>query len=81
MFPTYLRSAVRKYGDTAAISITFTSNLSNCLISLAILPNKVQHLALVLFDIILETDNRLRYIIQANGSRLFPRPELALVGA
>jgi len=72
----YLCGAVVKNGDTAAITIAFPSHLSHgkvhCVMTLVILPNKVQHLAMVLFGIHIETEGNLRYILQPNGSRMLP---------
>ncbi|KAF2259159.1 hypothetical protein CC78DRAFT_586316 [Lojkania enalia] len=72
----YLCGAVVKVGDTAAITIAFPSHLSHgnvhCVMTLVILPNRVQHLAMVLFGTHVETEGNLRYILQPNGSRLLP---------
>jgi hypothetical protein len=48
----------------------FSNNRVDCLISLAILPNRVQYLARELFGMNLKTEGDFRYIVQDNGSRI-----------
>lgn len=83
-FPQYFCGAVRKCGDTAVVTMAFPSQLSNskidCLLSLSILPNKIQHFAKELFGINVETEGDFRYIIQNNGGRTL-LIEVVLLGA
>jgi hypothetical protein len=83
-FPQYLCSAVTKYGDTAVVTMAFPSQLSSsriaCLLSLSILPNKVQHFAKELYRINLESDGDFRSIVQDNGVRIIPNGDLVLQG-
>ncbi|KAF1962873.1 hypothetical protein CC80DRAFT_99430 [Byssothecium circinans] len=81
MFSTYLRGAIRKHGDRAAVSITLYSHLPDGLLSLVILPSRVQYLAHELFGINVEIEGQLRYVVQANGCKLVPKPEITLEGA
>ncbi|PSN59105.1 hypothetical protein BS50DRAFT_626795 [Corynespora cassiicola Philippines] len=83
IFPQYLCSAIRKSDGRAGITIVFPSHLSggklDCIMTLAILPNKIQYLVMELFGIHLETEGEIRCIIQDNGVRLFPN-DLVLQG-
>jgi hypothetical protein len=72
VFPLYLRNAIKKEGGRAAVSMTFTLGLAICVMRLEILPTKVQYLAMMLFGTHVETENGYRYILQTNGSKLFP---------
>lgn len=84
VYPQYLCGAIRKTGSTAAVTMVFPSYFPGgkvaCLMSLAIVANKVQHIAMELFGTHLETEDGFRYIIQENGGRLFPQ-EVVLQGA
>jgi hypothetical protein len=84
VFPLYMCGAVSKLGDRANLTMTFPADESgkiDCLMSLVILPNKVQHIARELFGTNLEIDGNIWYVIQENGGRLLPGPELHLQGA
>jgi len=74
IFPQYICGAIRKYNEKAAATMVFPSQLSEgkieCLLSLSILPNKVQYLAMKLFGVNLEIDGMSRYIVQDNGAKL-----------
>lgn len=48
---------------------------------LAILPNKVEYLAMKLFDVHVETEKGLRYILLKDGARVIPRPHVAIQDA
>ena len=56
--------------------MTFPAQLSGpkveCLMSLSILPNKIQYLAMVLFGVYIESDAGLWYVILDNGVRVLP---------
>jgi hypothetical protein len=76
IFPQYLCGAIRKTAYIANITMVFpyhfSDNRVDCLMSLAILPNRVQYLARELFGMNLETEGKLRYIVYENGSRILP---------
>ena len=82
IFPQNTCGVIRKNGDTAMITMVFPYSLSLvCLMSLSILPNKIQHLAMRLFSVHLEIENGFRYVILKDGVRLLPRPSLVIQGA
>jgi len=67
--------------DRADITMTFPIDHAGrigCLISLSILPNKIQQVAWDLLGTRLETDGTLRYALQGNGVIIHPNPELRL---
>ena len=51
-----------------------------CLMSLAILSNKVAYLAMELFGVHVEIDGGFQYVVLENGVRLLPRPALVKQG-
>lgn len=84
VFPLYLCGAISKLGDRANLTMTFPADESgriDCLMSLVISSNKVQHVARELFGTNLEINANIWYVIQENGGKLLPGPELHLQGA
>ncbi|CAN9208220.1 unnamed protein product [Alternaria alternata] len=84
IFPQYACGAIRNSGDTASVTMAFPAQLSGpkveCLMSLSILPNKVQYLATELFGVHVESDAGLWYLILENGVRVLPQNEVVLQG-
>ncbi|KAI1562962.1 hypothetical protein PtrEW7m1_010755 [Pyrenophora tritici-repentis] len=84
IFPQYTCGAVRNSGNTASVTMAFPAQLSGpkveCLMSLSILPNKIQYLAMELFGVHVESDAGLWYIILDNGVRVLPQYEVVLQG-
>lgn len=73
VFPPYLCSSITKTGGTASMSMAhswFPNEQFTCLVSLNILPSKIQHIAMALFGIHLDSDENIWYIIQENGGRI-----------
>ncbi|KAF2007863.1 hypothetical protein P154DRAFT_412282, partial [Amniculicola lignicola CBS 123094] len=84
IFPLYMCSAILKVDNKANLTMTFPAHDSgriDCLMSLVILPNKVQNVARELFGVNLEIDGNIWYVILGNGVRLLPGLELHLQGA
>ena len=52
----------------------------DCELDLAILPNKVQYLAMTLFGAHVEVNGLLRYIVNENGRKTIPQPLLSVQG-
>ncbi|KAF2253261.1 hypothetical protein BU26DRAFT_547790 [Trematosphaeria pertusa] len=84
VFPQWIVRAIRK-GHGVGVTMVFPANLPTgrvqCLMSLAISPDKVQRLASVLFDIHLEIEDGFRFVVHNNTVRISPRPEIYLQGA
>lgn len=62
VFPQYLCGAIRKIGDTASVQMDFSRSPDgniNCFMSLGVMANKVQYIAMELFGVHLEMDDRL----------------------
>lgn len=55
--------------------------LVDCLMSLAIHQNKVEYLALALFNVHVESEGQVRYVMLNEGAKLIPNPEMTLKGA
>ena len=83
IFPQYTCGVIRRTGDRASITMAFPYRLGvGCLMSLSILSNKVEYLAMKLFGVHIETEDGFRYVVfQKDGVRLLPRPYLAVQGA
>lgn len=85
VFPQWLVRAIRK-GQDVAVGVTMVfpalpNGKVQCLMSLAISPDKVQRLASVLFDIHLEIEGGFRFVVYNDTVRISPRPEINLQGA
>ena len=81
VFPQYMCSAIRKNNDKAVITMVFPYRLGVvCLMSLAILSNKIAYLATELFGVHIEIDGGFRYVNLGNGVRLLPQQALAIQG-
>ena len=83
IFPQYTCGIIRRTGYKASITMAFPYSLGvDCLLSLSILSNKVEYLAMKLFGVHIETEGEFRYVVfQKDGVRLLPRPALAIQGA
>ncbi|RSL57560.1 hypothetical protein CEP51_014221 [Fusarium floridanum] len=88
VFPAFMCSAIRKNGGVAAVEMVFPylddDGAVDCAMSLSILPNKVEYLALELLGWHFETDERgtFRYIVSSNGgSTAMPLETVVLQGA
>lgn len=79
LFPPHMCSAIKKIGDQAAIEMVFPYSLGMLCMSLRILSNKIENLAMVLFGIHVETEDGLRYLL-FNGRRVYG-PELSFQGS
>ncbi|KAH7363644.1 hypothetical protein B0T11DRAFT_298877 [Plectosphaerella cucumerina] len=83
VFPTYLCTAIRTTEMGASVTMTFPYDQGggiHCLMSLAILPNKLEFIAMKLFGLHLETDGDMRYAL-VGRSRLRPNTDLSVQGA
>lgn len=77
MFSEYLRGAIRRDDDaggrkTAAVSMNFPSNLIgdvDCALTLEVQSNKVEYLAMRLFNAHLETNGEARELVLDGGTR------------
>ncbi len=82
IFPPYTCGVIRRTDDRASVTMTFPYRLGlGCLMSLAILSNKVEHLAMKLFGVHIETEDGFRYAVLKDGVRLRPYQSLAIQGA
>jgi hypothetical protein len=82
VFPDYMCTAIKTRGDRAALTIIFPYTLEVvCLMSLAIRPNKVEHIAMKLFGVHIEVEDEFRWLILGNGARCLISPETPLQGA
>lgn len=79
LFPEYLRGAIRRddAGDrrTAAVSMNFPYNIIadvDCAMTMEVMPNKVERLALLMFNAHLETNGKVREIILPGGLKVIP---------
>ena len=90
-FPLYLSSAIGRIPDSygnntfaAAVSMTFPADRVTtkveCQMSIEISANKVEHLAMQLFQAHVETTAGLRYLFLPDGSKALPCPKLTLRG-
>lgn len=75
LLPINLHNAIQQHDDKADVSITFPPS-GDCILRLAILPNKVQYLAMKLFGLNVEMDGPLRYVLSDKGRKSIPRPAL-----
>ncbi|KAK1973574.1 hypothetical protein LZ30DRAFT_743124 [Colletotrichum cereale] len=82
IFPPYMCSAIIKdIWSSAMLQMSFPDNPSDdCLMTLSILPNKVEYLAMALFGIHLESENELRHVVLGNGSCIIPSDQIQLDG-
>lgn len=90
LFPSYLAEAIKTYAsdwDTCAGAVTMSfpdiSSLKKkfgSIMSLEIEPNKVERLALELFNTHIESDTVQRYILLPTGVRITPTSDLVLRG-
>ncbi|KJZ73080.1 hypothetical protein HIM_07464 [Hirsutella minnesotensis 3608] len=91
IFPEYLSGGIRRdivHVDglmclKAAVTMNFPYNplgQVHCLMTLAILSNKVEYLAMALFNVHVESASRVRHVVLPGGVRLLPNPELTLHG-
>lgn len=82
VFPQWLVRAIQRE-NSGGVTMVFPANLAaggfQCLMSVAISPNKLQRVALSLFNIHLETEGNLRYIIYNDSVRI-SGPEIKLQG-
>ncbi|KJZ69374.1 hypothetical protein HIM_11235 [Hirsutella minnesotensis 3608] len=74
LFPEYLRGAIRRDdagdGKTAAVSMNFPPDIIadvDCAMTMEILPNKVERLAILLFDAHLEMNGKVRELVLPGG--------------
>jgi hypothetical protein len=81
LFPQYMCSAVTKVGDQAKVEMVFPYTLGMVCMSLVILSNKIEYVAMELFGTHVESEGGYRVVIQENGGRLMPQPELVISGA
>lgn len=85
-FDPYMSGAIRKINQkdsvlTAAVTMAFPPwALLDCLMSLDVLPSKVQYLAMALFKVRVESEGQIRFVSFKDGVRLVPNPELTLKG-
>lgn len=86
-FDPYMSGAIRKIShqndtvSTAAVTMAFPPwALLDCLMSLDVLPSKVQYLAMALFKVRVEGEGQVRFVSLKDGVRLVPNPELTLKG-
>lgn len=75
VFPTNLHSAIQQHDDKADVSITFPPP-GDCILRLAILPKKVQHVGMKLFGLNVEIDGPLRYVLSEKGRKSIPKTSL-----
>jgi hypothetical protein len=75
LFPINLHSAIQQHDNKADVSITFPPR-DDCILRLAILPNKIQNLAMELFGLNVEIDGSLRYVRSTKGRKSIPQPAL-----
>jgi hypothetical protein len=82
LFPPYLCGAVvTVLFSTAMVHMTFPDNPSDdCRVTLSILPNKVEYLAMTLFGIHLESDGERRYVVLDSGSFIAAPDQLHFEG-
>ncbi|KJZ71579.1 hypothetical protein HIM_09048 [Hirsutella minnesotensis 3608] len=84
VLPQYMCGAIRKSGMKASVTMTFPHEQNggiHCFMSLSILPNKLEFVAMKLLGVHLETEGKMRYVIFPNGAKMLPRPEVSLQGA
>lgn len=83
VFPQYICSAIRKTGAGAAVTMSFPYYQQGsiyCLMSLSILPSKLEFLAMRLFGVHLDTDGEMRFVVHGTA-KIYPRPEMSIQGA
>ncbi|RSL88534.1 hypothetical protein CEP51_001646 [Fusarium floridanum] len=78
--------AVSENGDpiseeTLAIAMNFPALPVNadCVMQMAIIPNKIDRFARILFGVDVETQGAFTYLIYPNGTRVFPNPAFTLL--
>jgi hypothetical protein len=79
LFPWLLHRAIRQESSKAGVSVTFPPS-GDCVLRLAILPNKVQHWAMQLFEEHVDTEGSLRFLLSEKGRRRIPKPTLEITG-
>lgn len=79
IFPEYLGGVIRRDNasdyKTAALLINFLSNIIadvDCVMTIEILPNKVERLISLIFNTYLETNRNLREVIVPSGLKVIP---------
>lgn len=77
LFPEYLRGAIRRDNtgshQTAAVSMNFPSHVIadvDCIMTMEVYPNKVERLAMLIFDAHLETNGEVRELIIPGGLKV-----------
>lgn len=82
LFPPYLCGAiVTAVFSTAMVHMSFPDSPSeDCQMTLGILPNKIEYLAMVLFDVHLESEDGQRYVVLQNGSQISISNHIILEG-
>jgi hypothetical protein len=77
LFPEYLRGAIRRNDtgshQTAAVSMNFPSHVIadvDCIMTMEVYPNKVERLAVLIFDAHLETNGEVRELIVPGGLKV-----------
>lgn len=82
VFPDYMCTAIVRNSDRASLSMAFPYTLGGvCELTLAIMPNKVQHIAMVLFGALIEVEFGARVLLLGNGARCLISLEAPLKGA
>lgn len=79
LFPRILHTAIRQESGKADVSVKFPQS-GDCVLRLAILPNKVPHWAMQLFEEHVDTEGSLRFLISDKGRRRIPKPTLVITG-
>jgi hypothetical protein len=74
LFPEYLRGAIRRNDTgghkTAAVSMNFPPRIIadvDCIMTMEVYPNKVERLALLIFNAYLETNGEVRELVIPGG--------------
>lgn len=91
LFPRYLAGAVKRTanptdgsGYVTAVAMILPAapfaTRRGCQMTLDIMSNKVEHLAMDLFNVHLETTEGLRYLCCAGGAKVLPNPKLTVRG-
>ncbi|KAH6953739.1 hypothetical protein BKA56DRAFT_604803 [Ilyonectria sp. MPI-CAGE-AT-0026] len=88
LFPEYISGAIRRDGAadqmTAAVMMNFPRRSFGdvaCIMTLVVLANKVERLAMLLFGAHLESDGGIREVVLQDGARLIPSPQVILQGS
>jgi hypothetical protein len=77
LFPEYLRGAIKRNETgshrAAAVSMNFPSHVIadvDCIMTMEVYPNKVEHLAVLIFNVHLETNGEIRELIMPGGLKI-----------